>query len=83
MDYLKYAQCFYMCKLVSRYVFTWAKTYGREWADIAIILGGDLNALPDQSVMGMIFDMEYVMPDEPNYPCELAKQQYIRIHQAY
>lgn len=66
MDYLKYAQCFYMTKHVSRYIYQWAASYGRDWSDFAIVIAGDLNALPDQSVMGMIFDMEYVEPAEPN-----------------
>lgn len=68
---------------MSRYIFDWSKTYGRCWSDFGLILAGDLNALPGQSVMGMIFDMEYTLPEEPNQPCALARHQYVQIGQAY
>lgn len=73
MDYLKYAQCFYMVKHLSHFIMDWAATYGRQWKDFAIILGGDLNSLPTGSVMGMLFNMEYNVPDEPNEPNEVAR----------
>ena len=82
MDYLKYAQCFYMVKHLSRFIQNWAATYGRLWSDFAIVLGGDLNSLPHQSVMGMLFNMEYVFPPQ-NEPCALARHQYLRVEQAY
>ena len=71
-----------MVKHLSRFIQNWAATYGRLWSDFAIVLGGDLNSLPHQSVMGMLFNMEYVFPPD-NEPCALARHQYIRVEQAY
>ena len=62
-----------MIKHLCKFIFNWAATYGRQWSDFGIILAGDLNSLPDQSVIGMIFNMEYVTPQEPNEPCALAR----------
>lgn len=72
LDYLKYAQCFYMSKQISRFILQWAVTYGREWKDFAIVIAGDFNSMPNQSAIGMIFNMEFDLPTEPNEPCELA-----------
>ena len=47
MDYLKYAQCFYMFKNTSRFILRWAQTYGRSWEEFNIVIAGDLNALPN------------------------------------
>ena len=62
MDYLKYAQCFYMFKHMSRFILRWASMYGRSWEDFSVIIAGDLNALPNQSVLGMIFATNYAVP---------------------
>lgn len=51
MDYLKFAQTFYLYKRISKIVLKTAKSRSLDWRKICIILGGDFNSLPGQSAI--------------------------------
>jgi hypothetical protein len=51
MDYLKFAQTFYLQKRIAAIVLKSAKLYAIDWRQICIVLGGDFNAMPNQSAI--------------------------------
>jgi mRNA deadenylase 3'-5' endonuclease subunit Ccr4 len=62
MDYLKFAQTFYLQKRISTIVFRLAKRLSLDWRQICIIIGGDFNSLPNQSAIQLITKECYNVP---------------------
>ena len=56
MDYLKYAQTFYLLKLISKMVYKQCETLALAIKDISIVIGGDFNSLPNQSAICLILN---------------------------
>ena len=56
MDYLKYAQTFYLVKRISKAVFKHCEAFELTVKDFAIVIGGDFNSLPNQSAICLILN---------------------------
>ena len=64
MDYLKYAQSFYLLKRISKFVFMHCELLSLKVKDFSIVVGGDFNSLPNQSAICLILNQEWSIPDD-------------------
>ena len=56
MDYLKYAQTFYLLKQISKFVYKHCEALSLKVKDFSIVIGGDFNSLPNQSAICLILN---------------------------
>jgi len=80
MDYLKFAQTFYLIKKIAAIVLKCAKKMGINWRDIGIILGGDFNSTPNASAIQLLMKEQYTVPVRET---PLTAKQYESVQQSY
>jgi hypothetical protein len=51
-----------------------------SWQQISIVIGADMNSLPNQSAVCLIFEMDYQPPGESD---RLITTQYNKVREAY
>lgn len=76
MDYLKYAQTFYLLKQISKMIFKHAELLNLEIEDFSIVVGGDFNSLPHQSAVCLILNQSWKIPLDVT---TLIKTQYEKV----